>query len=166
MIDYGMGVGPLMLEGPGTNSAGSLGLVEIFQSPLLDLTQTYSNIELVPARPNLVPYPTDLAGPGSWLIEKLAGVQTSPPTIRAGSDAGHQNFILTTSTTPSNANFNASAAAPCISSGPNTGVTSGTLKRIPNTPILFDLTSPAAGTGGYICLARYFVAVMWIAVGQ
>jgi len=163
MIDYLMGTGPELLEGPGTQSAGNLNLVEIYQSPLLDLTKTYSGIELVPGKPGLIPYPIDIQGPGTWLLEQKAGAQTSPPTTQAGSDAAHQNFLKSSNTNPTNALFN-TAVAPCILNGPSTGALSGTLKRLPGMPIYFDVTVPAAGTGGYICLARLYVAVGWVAV--
>lgn len=164
MIDFGMGVGPQSLEGPGTQSASAGPFVDLFQSPLLDLTQVVSNIELVPARPNLIPFPVNLVT-AFWFVEQRSGTQTSPPTIQAGSDAAHQNFFTTTSTTPSNANLNASVV-PAPIAGPGIGVFSGTLKRIPNAPIMLDLTVPAAGTGGYSCRARIFVVVAWIALSQ
>jgi hypothetical protein len=163
MIDTVMGAGPQLLEGPGTNSA-AVGAypVETFQTPLLDLTKTYANIELVPARPGY--YPVGYVGAGfpQWVIESASGTQTSPPTVQVGSDAAHQNTLALSAATPTNAKVNV-ATPPTIVDGPTLAAT--TIQRIPNAPVFFDLTVPAAGTGGYSCMARLVIYICWIAVG-
>lgn len=163
MLDTPLGTGPQTLEGPGTNSAAVVAYpVEPFQTPLLDLTKTYSNVELIPARPGYVPIVASGFFP-EWVIESVTGTQTSPPTIRAGNDAGHVNTIPSTATTPTNALVN-TAVPPTVVTGPaNPAVT---LKRIPNAPVFMDITVAAQGTGGYSCLARLSIVVYWFAVSQ
>lgn len=160
MIDFSPGVGPQKLEGPDMLS-GSIGAyaVEVFQTPLLDLTKTYQKIELVPARPGY--FPINLTtGKAQWSIEKVSGTQTTPPTIRAGNDPAHTNFFTSTSTNPSNADVNG-ANPPSVANGPFLPL--GT--EFSNATVYFDLTSPAVGTGGYSCMARLTCAVAWISVG-
>src|SRR6267142_2458719 len=161
MLDTSLGTGPQALEGSNTNSA-SVGAypVELFQTPLLDLTKTYSNIEIIPARPGYFPVVLSSSFP-EWVIESVSGTQTSPPTIQAGNDAGHVNTIPNTATTPSNALVNA-AVPPTVASGP--AAPAATVKRVPNTPVFMDVTVAAQGTGGYSCLARLSFVVCWIAV--
>ena len=159
MIGFSPGIGPQKLEGPDMLS-GSIGAyaLEVFQTPLLDLTKTYLNIELIPARPGY--FAQGLLGLTAWSIEKKSGVQVTPPTIRAGNDSTHTNLFSSTATTPSNTNVNG-ANPPSTATGP-----SGSLAaQIPNTTVYFDLTSPAVGTGGYVCMARFTCAVFWVAVG-
>lgn len=153
----GPGAGPIST---GTGGAGfGAYAVEAFESPILDLTTTALGVELVPARPFYTPRLIT----ASWLIEKVAGTQTSPPTVRAGNDAAHGNFIGQMSTTPSNANTNA-AATPCVVTGPTAGTALGpTVQTITNAPVLLDIVSGATGTGGFMLKARLVVLVLWFA---
>src|SRR6267142_1271140 len=158
MLDTSLGTGPQALEGSNTNSA-SVGAypLEPFQTPLLDLTKTYSNIEIIPARPGY--FPVILSGffP-EWVIESVVGTQTSPPTVQAGNNAAHNNSIPTTATTPTNALVN-TAVPPTTVTGP--GNPAVTLKQFPNTPVFMDITVAAQGTGGYSCLARLSFILHW-----
>jgi len=156
----GQGQGPAPI-GPGTTGALSAYPVEMYQSPLLDLTQTVSGIELIPARPGYIPI-IELA---LWETEFTAGTQTSPPTVRAGNDAGHTNFINTSSTTPSNANVNA-ANVPCLITGPTGALSNQTAQQIPNATVLLDVTAGAAGTGGFALRAKLVCMIFWVAVGS
>ena len=161
MIDASLGMGPQSLEGPDLLSASlSAFTMEIFQTPTLDLTKTYADVEIIPARPGFVPFLAS-ANLNRWLIESITGTQTTPPTIRAGNDAGHSNFVTSTATTPSNAAVNA-ASPPSQITGPSAAAV--TAKRFPGATVYFDLTSAAVGTGGYACRAKYTCAVIWVAV--
>lgn len=163
MIDTPVGAGPQSLEGQGLLSA-SLGAytLEVYQTPLLDLTKTYANIELVPARPGFIPCLLRSVNLNRWLLESASGTQTTPPTIRAGSDIGHSNFIPVDVTSPSNARVNAGIVPVQISGPPAAAIG---VKQFPGLPIYFDVTIPAAGTGGYSAMAKYTCVVGWIAVG-
>lgn len=162
MIDIPVGLGPQQLEGPGSASAG-LGAFafEFFQTPLLDLTKTYSNIELIPARPGFIPISS--TNVEKWVIELVQGTQTSPPTVRAGSDAAHTNFINNQNNTPSNAIVN-TTVPPAVTIGNNLNFVLP-VQSLPGVPVFFDLVSPAQGTGGYIVKARYVCGIAWVPVG-
>lgn len=159
MIDSVLGSGPQMLEGPGSIS-GAAGAypTEVFQTPLLDITQAVSNIEILPARPGYFPFNIL----SQWVIESVTGAQTVPATIRAGSDPAHLNFYPSINTAPSNANVNA-AVPPSLADALNT--TGVALKKFPGAPVFFDITAPAAGTGGYSCKARLVILVVWYVSG-
>lgn len=158
MIDSQMGTGPQILDGQSSGSACAYG-PDVFQSPLLDLTTSYANVEILPARPGYYP----LVISASWIIESASGTQTTPPTFQAGNDAAHTNILINQSTTPSNANVNA-AAAPCRAGFATTN-TSAATKRIAGSTVYFDLTVPATGTGGYSCKAKLSLLVFWIPFG-
>lgn len=154
------GLGPQSLQGPGSRSADNPAFPwETYQTPLLDLTKTYSNIEIVPARLGYFPFLLI----GTWLIEQRSGTQTSPPTIQAGSDANHVNFIASSSPSPTNADTN-NANPPS-----QTALVGGavmTLQRIVNAPVYMDVTVAASGTGGYSCMASFVYSIMWVASGN
>jgi len=158
MISNQPGVGPEPSDGPGTPSSSLIAYpMEIFQTPLIDISQPLSGMELIPARIGHIPILiVQLAG--EWAIESVVGVQTSPVHVRAGSDAAHSNFLSST-TTPSNADVNG-AVVPSLTSLNTTGP--GPVTFFPNTPVYFDITVPAAGTGGFSCLARLIIAVNWV----
>jgi len=159
MIDSVFGSGPQQLEGSGTNSAASNPYpVEVYQSPLLDLTKTVSNVEFVPARKGFFP----LAITTSCIVESVSGVQTSPPTLRAGNNVTHDNFIATDTGDPTNAAVNA-AVAPAYVGNLISSFVADTVMNFTNSPVLFDITAPAVGTGGYACMARFVTTVIWVA---
>jgi hypothetical protein len=161
MIGSVIGTGPALLEGAGTNSAGEVAyLIEVFQTPLFNLTNTYSNIEIIPARPGYYP----LAFNTAWIIESLSGTQTSPLTLRAGSNPGHSNIFPLQSTNPSNANVNV-AVPPSIASGLTIAVPNNT-QQIAKATVYMDITAPASGTGGFACTARMSFFVLWIPFGS
>ena len=161
MIGSVMGAGPALLEGPGTNSAGEVAyLAEVFQTPLFDLTKTYSNIEIIPARPGYYPLPLLT----EWVIESFSGTQTSPLTLRVGNDPGHVNIFALQSTNPSNVDVNA-AIPPSYATGLTVAVSNNT-QRIANAPVYMDITAPASGTGGFTCTARLSFIVVWFPFGS
>ena len=153
-----MGLGPQAFAGPGLGSGAALPFpLETYQTPLLDLTKTYSNIELLPARPGF--YPVIISS--MWLIESHSGTQTTPPTIQAGNDLNHVNIIPLSATRPSNANVNAIGQnGICTASA----AAANTVQKIIGVPVFFDLTVPAVGTGGYSCFGHYVLIVCWMAV--
>ena len=154
----GNGLGPEPLGSPGGG-----GLVafpcETFQTLLLDLTKTVSGIELVPARNGHVAF--QLAS--FWIIESTTGTQTSPPTVQAGNNGAHTNYIPSSGTTPSNANV-AATVAPGVTAGP---FAAGNSIQIPiNSPVLLDVTSGATGTGNFTLMGRLVTLVTWSEVGD
>ena len=163
-----MGRGPQALEGstralqlagvdPSTLLSAAMGAfsLETYETPLLDLTKTYSGIELVPARPGYIP----IHSTRTWIIFSRSGTQTSPPTTNIGNDAAHTNIQPSINTTPSNVNVN--GAVP-ISLAQGVAQNQGP-QILPNATVYFDLTAPATGTGGYSCMARYAIAIFWVA---
>lgn len=154
----GNGAGPLPAGSPGGGS--SCYPLETFETQTIDLTQPISGLEIIPARPFYSPHSVTTV----WIVEQVTGTQTSPPTIRAGNDANHDNLIGPTSTTPSNANVNA-AQVPCPITGPGTGAAIGpTSQFIANAPVFLDVTAGAAGTGGFTLKARLAISVSWSSV--
>jgi hypothetical protein len=153
----GPGTGPIPLGSGG--SGLSAFPVESFTTSILDLTQVVAGLELVPARAGYIPR----LGGGFWDIEQVVGTQTNPPTIQAGSDTAHSNFIASTNATPSNASTNA-AATPCVISGPNQA-SGGGVQSLTNATIFVDITVGATGTGGFVLKGRFVVNVLWMAVG-
>lgn len=133
-------------------------VVETFETQKIDLTQSASNIELIPARPGYFP----VAASVQWLIESQAGTQTTPPTTNAGSDAAHTNFFPSSATTPSNASVNA-AAPPSFANAP--AQAADTVQRIANATVFLDITAGAQGTGGFALTGKLVVTVFWISVG-
>lgn len=154
------GLGPAPIGSPG----GGLSVawpIESFETPSLDLTVVQSNIELVPARPGYIA----LGFAALWLIEAISGTQTSPPTLQAGSDAAHSNFIPSTNSLPSNANINGGTTLPFLASSGSfiiiSSPTTTTLQRLPNTTTFLDITAGAAGTGDFALRGRLIVGVKW-----
>lgn len=152
----GDGLGPTPL---GSSGAGSLVAFshEVYESPTLDLTQTVSNVEIIPAKPGHVA--AFVTGDAFWVIESVAGTQVTPPTIQMGSNAAHTNYIPSSAATPPNADVNA-ATPPSISTFPTAA--GNTVQRLANTPVFLDITAGASGTGGYACRARLSVLVRWM----
>jgi hypothetical protein len=155
-----LGLGPQSLQGPNTGSGSSVAYpLEFYQTPLLDLTKTYSNIEIIPARPGYVA----LIFFTRWMIESKNGTQVTPITCQAGSNITKNNNLALNSN-PSNINVNnASTVPPCFVLGQSQLVPAPVLI---NTPILFDVVTPASGTGGFSLMARLFVSAIWAAVGS
>mgnify|MGYP006866179937 CR=1 FL=1 len=135
-------------------------LVETFQTPLLDLTQTIDNLEFIPARPKHVPmYAFNYTlGSSCWIIESVTGTQTSPPTFSIGQDAARTNIVAATATTPSNADVN-NAVVPSLGTALAVAVVSAQL--LVNTPAYFKIATGAVGTGGYRCMAKFSLTIMW-----
>jgi hypothetical protein len=155
-----LGNGPSLLEGPGTNSAGTCAYaLDQFQTPLFDLTKTYSGIEVIPARPGYYAYPLSFV----WIIESFAGTQVTPVVFQMGSNPAHNN-ILPSQSNPSNANVNA-AVPPSTAIAATVTVATGT-QYIANAPVYMDITSPASGTGGFACTARLAYYIFWIPFGS
>lgn len=168
MIGFNEGLGPQLLEGLGSISGSSTPFAfEIYTTPLLELTQAYTDIEIVPAKPGYFPVLCLPASVANIIIESVVGVQTSPPVYRAGSDPSRLNF-MTETTTPSNANVNAAAALglPGASGGPINPASQLSSKRFPGLPIYFSLVTPAVGTGGYSCKAKIVIPVIWLPSGD
>lgn len=156
------GLGPLVLEPSDRISAGRVPYpLEIYTTPLLDLSQVVTDLEIVPARFGYVPV-NRVSGVALWVIESIVGTQTTPPTIKAGSNTARTNFFASSSATPSNADVNG-ANVPSISNA-SSAIAAVGLQLLPNSPIYFSITSPAAGTGGYKCMARLVFNVAWTAV--
>lgn len=153
----GVGTGPTALGGSG--SSGLINYpIETYVTPTLDLTQTVSGIELIPAKPGHVP----LVYLARWIIYSVTGTQTTPATHKAGNNTAHTNIFASSSTNPSNANVNA-AAPVSTAAGP---VTVQPSNITPNAPVIFDLTSGAVGTGGFALRARLAAFVIWVAQGS
>lgn len=153
----GSGLGPLPNGSPNGGSLVPFP-IECFVTPVLDLTIPTLGLEIIPARPGFYPFLQNL----SWVIENLAGVQTTPPTIQAGSDPAHMN-MLTPFQTPSNANLaTILGSTPATAGGGNS--VSGT-QQFPNAPAFLDITIGSVGTGGFVLRARAVVRVGWIGVG-
>lgn len=152
------GLGPSLFQGPGTPSAGAVAYpIEIYSTPILDLTKIVSGIEAIPARPGYIATQFN----SRWIVQQLSGTQTSPPTYQMGSDPAHQNFVPSTAA-PSNASVNAIVGTPALGNG---GLLQTGLQFFPNAPVFFDVTAAAQGTGGFALLARHVSVVWWIAVG-
>lgn len=152
-----MGLGPQPLAGPGSGSAGSVAFpFEIYETPPLDLTKTYANIELVPAKFGHVPIQLSRF----WIILSRSGTQVTPPTYKAGSDPTHTNFNPIDSANPTNVNVNGANPVSLA-----TGVAGATTALIAGLPVFFDLTSPSAGTGGYACMAKFMTMIWWVSLG-
>jgi len=165
------GLGPQALQGPANAAscarAGAYP-IEAYQTPILDLTKTYSNIELVPARPGYVA----LARSRFWIVTSVQGVQTSPPTCRAGSNTElesstgepssiHDNFFPLASTAPSNASVNAITTTPVLIAGSSAA---NNLQLFQGRTVFLDVTAPAVGTGGFKLFAMLLVTVQWVAL--
>ena len=161
MQDFlGQGAGPETTGAPGGGLA--VYAIETFETGLLDLTQTISLLELVPARPFYIP----VFNGSRWVVEAVSGTQTSPATINAGNNAARSNFIPSNATTPINTEVN-SCVPPCAITAPSSVAPSGlTAQAIANSPVLLDITSPCVGTGGFSLFAHLAVQVIWIAAGS
>lgn len=150
------GAGPAPLGSPGGASISCLP-GEVYQTPVLDLTQVALGIELVPAKPGYFPVIVN----AWWRIETLRGTQATAAQVRAGSDAARLN-LFTLSNTPSNSNINSgvSQSLSLASLGLN-----GNLQRLGNTPVYMDLASGAIGTDSTFALTASFAAyVLWLPV--
>lgn len=149
--------------GPSRNSSSpSSGMVafpsEIYESPLLDLTQVTLGIELIPAKPGYFP----VLSSARWLIEAFSGAQTTPCTSQAGNDPAHTN-VLAAGTSPTNGATNTSVPPCVLSAGSAAAVT---VKRFANAPVIFDVTAGAQGTGGFTLMAKFFCTINWFALTQ
>lgn len=146
----GVGVGP---------SGGMVSFSsDVFITDELDLTTTTFGIELIPSRPNHVPR----IFISFWVLDQVSGNQTAPPTMRAGSNAGHNN-TLSTSASPTNGEVNGAAGVvPTIANGPTEVLPHAVF---PNTPVIMDVTAGATGTGAFAVKGRLVVAVTWFPVG-
>lgn len=160
-IESQPGIGPLFLEQDGKVSGGLvIPSSEIYQSPLLDISQPVFGMEIVPAKLGLVCVAI-LSNP-LWFVESVVGVQTSPPHCQAGSDAAHSNLYAPDVGNPSNGLVNAGTAPPFLGGA---GSSTNLAANVANAPVFFDLTVGAVGTGGYKCMAKLVLVVTWIAVG-
>lgn len=158
MISLQPGVGPESLEGQSASGSILAYPGEIYQTPLIDISQPLSNLELIPARIGY--FPVFIAGLGGMCaIESVTGTQTSPVHIQAGNNAAHTNLFATT-TLPSNADVNGASVPSLTTLNPPTNL----LTMIQNATVFFDITVPAVGTGGFKCLARFAVVVVWMSV--
>lgn len=154
------GLGPQSLQGAGSGSGENPAYpLEVYQTPVLDLTKTYSDVELLPARPGY--FPVILTS--VWVIISRSGTQTTPPTFQAGNNTAHTNLIASVSTLPSNADVNG-ANPPSQTS--TVGAVVNLTQRIVNATSYFDITAAASGTGGYSCMAQLVVEVVWMASGS
>jgi len=154
---FGQALGPNPLGSP---SGSSLVMypVEIFQTPLLDFTQPISNIELAPARRGYAP----VVALGRFLIEQVAGTQTTPPTTQAGNDPTHTNVIPQGNSSPSNTQVN-TAVPPAFGT---VSLPATTVKLLTNSPVLFDIVAGAQGTGGFVFKGKFVASIFWIAIGD
>lgn len=169
------GAGPQPLQGAANAAScarASAYPLETYQTPILDLTKTYSGIELVPARPGYVATPRSRV----WTVISVSGTQTSPATYNAGSNTGlesstaepasiHDNFMPQANALPTNATINSGTTPPFVT---NATSAANNLQLFANAPVLLDISVPAAGTGGFKLLMMLTVTVEWIAleVGQ
>ncbi len=151
------GLGPISEGSPGASSLVAFPVLQ-YQTPVLDLTVPNLGIEIIPAKPNHVPFLTGSV----WIITAVSGTQTVPLVAQAGNNAAHSNIFPSNATSPSNADVN-SAAVPSLGTGYSNAISTALLT---NTPAIFDVTSGAQGTGGFILRGRLYVAVIWIAVRQ
>lgn len=159
MISNSPGVGPEPLEGPGAVAASLVAFqAETYQTPLIDISQPLSGMELIPARPGHFPVLLN-ALYGVWDIESVTGTQTSPVHLQAGNNAAHTNMFAST-TTPSNGDVNG-ANVPSLTFLNATFNIAAPATQIPNATVFLDVTVPAAGTGGFKCMARLSVTVVW-----
>jgi len=151
------GLGPIPDGSPGAGSLVPFPL-EVYQTPILDLTKPNLGIELFPAKPGYVA----LSNLVEWVITQVTGTQTGVLSAQAGSDPAHRNLFNSQATQPSNATVN--GANPPSRSGNQT--LAFTVKLFPGAPVILDVTAGAVGTGGFT-LNGFFVAyVFWMAVQQ
>lgn len=156
----GGGAGPLPNGSPGGGGLVAFPF-ESFVTPILDLTKAQLGVEIVPAKPGHVAV---ILATSLWFIEQVAGTQTSPPTLQAGSDPAHTNSIPSSSTTPSNADVATSASIlPALAVGPTSQSAAVGVRRFVNAPIILDVTAGAQGTGGFSLKARFQCRVIWMA---
>jgi len=152
-----LGLGPENLEGNQTQSGSLIPFQwETYETPLLDLTQPLSMMEMLPARPGHVPIPIGLE---TWLIEFAAGVQTVPLQFNLGSSPARTNYVAANTSGPSNADVNG-ANPPSLTSG-FAGISISTSQLIVNTPVLLDITAGAQGTNFFKLLGRLVLIVWW-----
>lgn len=148
--------------GAGPIPSGTAGLVsypsETYATPILDLTVANLGIELVPAKPGHFA----VSSGSEWIIESVNGTQVTQVTCQAGTDLAHVNFFTSFNGRPTNVEVNG-VVPPSLGTGAPTAAQ--TLQRTSNTPVIFDVTVPATGTGGFALRARFCVRVRWIAEG-
>lgn len=161
-----MGVGPQALQPTLVGGGASVAYpVELYQTPVLDLTKTLFGMELVPARPGHFPFQVFRW----WLITQKNGTQTSPIAYRSGSNEAnaiqptpHNNFV-SAGASPSNADVNnVNLVIPCWAAG-SSGA--GNAQRLTNKPIIMDITAAAVGTGNFSLFASLATFVAWSPTG-
>jgi hypothetical protein len=160
MIGVTPGLGPESLEGNSLSGYRVAFNPEVFSTPLLDITQTLLGLEFIPARFGHIP----MSASSLWSIESVAGVQTVPAQIQAGSDPAHSNVIVSVAS-PLTADVNA-ANPPSPSSIAGSLLQPLKVQEFPGLPVFLDITSGAQGTGGFKCMARLVVHILWTAVGM
>lgn len=159
--DYlGNGLGGIPLGSPNAATLSAFPAEE-YQSPLLDFTVPNLGVEIVPAKPGYVAVRM-VAGAIGFVIEQVAGTQTTPMTMNAGSDPAHTNIYISSTVRPANADVN-TAVPPSIAATPTPAAT--TVQLFPNAPIVLDITAGAQGTGGFTLKGRFLIRVQWIPVG-
>lgn len=156
--NLGVGIGPLPNGSPGGGGLVCFPM-ELYETPILDLTIVTPPLEFIPARPGLIALPTSNS---RFVIEQVAGAQTVPLTFRVTQDLINSNFANST-TVPSNADVNG-GVVPFISGGAN--ISSLTNRRFPNTPFMFQMLTGAQGTGGFVLRGKFVTVVGWAAVGS
>lgn len=165
MIDIIPGIGPEPLEGAGTISASLNLFCEVYVSPVLDLTKTISDVELIPAKQGYFP----LALNQYFVVVSRSGTQVTPATIKAGNNTNKTNFLCIfsgvpiPSTIPINTDVN-NANPPCITNNNGNSAFTPVTSPIPGRPVLMDVVTPASGTGGFSAMVRMIAFVGWVAV--
>lgn len=157
MIGNTPGLGPQNLEGNQTSGSLLAFSPETYSTPLLDITQPISKVELIPARPGYIPVAVLNC---FWSIENVVGAQTVPAQFQVGSNAAHTN-VFTSTAAPTNADV----AATNPPSRTSTLFGQFQTQQFANTPIFFDLTTGAQGTGGFKCSAKFIITLLWAAIG-
>lgn len=151
------GIGPENIEGDQSQSGSLVPLqMETYQTPLLDLTQTLSSMEMIPARPGYAPIPVIV----NWVIESTTGVQTVVLKNNMGSNLAKTNYNPANTNGPSNVNVNG-ANPPSLAGG--IGI-APSVQLFANTPVLLDITAGAQGTGSFSLMGRLFMIVYWAPV--
>lgn len=133
-------------------------VMQTYTTGAIDLTATQTIAAFIPARSGYFP----VMQSRQWIIHSKAGTMSTSPTVRAGSDAGHVNFIASTNSTPAAATVNAGAGGPFIDAGPSFPTLAA--QRFDNTAVAFDVVTGATGTGGFALNAELVVSVFWCRV--
>jgi hypothetical protein len=161
MIDYlGTGLGPQNLGSPG--AAGLVAFpMEVFISPVLDLSKVTLGIEIIPGRTGLIPWRTSMA----WLIEDASGTQATAPVLQAGSDAAHTNFFPSSSSPTNSDVASCIGVTPCFSPGFANSSVNQQNQKFAGLPTIMDITSGGLGSVGYTLRGRFYTTVFWMSVG-